>query len=156
MAAGVKTLSKTFVWILLGLLVAGLAGFGAVNLTGTIRTVATVGGQSISVDQYGRELQREIRGLEAQTGQTMPMAQVRQLGLDQVVLTRLVSLASLDDEVANLGMSIGDANLQQEILEIPAFQGIDGKFDREGYRFALEQARLNETEFESDLRAEAA
>jgi len=156
MAAGVKTLSKTFVWILMGLLIAGLAGFGAVNMTGTIRTVATVGSQSISVDDYGRELQREIRGIEAQTGQAMPMSQARQLGLDQVVLTRLVSLASLDDEVAGLGVSIGDANLQQEIIEIPAFQGIDGTFDREGYRFALQQAGIDEAEFEADLRAESA
>ena len=156
MAAGVKTLSKTFVWILMGLLIAGLAGFGAVNLTGTVRTVATVGSQLISVDEYARELQREIRGVEAQTGQTLPMSQVRQLGLDQVVLARLVSLASLDDEVAGLGVSIGDANLQQEIITIPAFQGIDGKFDRQGYRFALEQARINEAEFEADLRAESA
>lgn len=156
MAAGVKTLSKTFVWILMGLLVVGLAGFGAVNMTGTIRTVATVGDQLITVDEYGRELQREIRAIEAQTGQTMPMSQARQLGLDQVVLTRLVSLASLDHEVAQLGLSIGDANLQQEIIEIPAFQGINGQFDRESYRFALEQARINETEFEADLRAESA
>ncbi len=156
MAAGVKTLSNTFVWILMGMLIVGLAGFGAVNLTGTVRTVATVGNQSISVDQYARELQREIRAFEAQTGQQMQMSQARLFGLDQAALSRLVTLAALDSEVADLGLSVGDANLQQEIIEIPAFQGLDGKFDREAYRFSLEQANLSETEFEADLRAEAA
>ncbi|MEP3332930.1 peptidyl-prolyl cis-trans isomerase [Sedimentitalea sp.] len=156
MAAGVKSLSKTFVWIILALLIVGLAGFGATNLSGTIRTIGYAGDQPISVDDYGRELQREIRAIEAQSGQTLPMSQVRAMGLDQVVLSRLVGLASLDNEVANLGISIGDTNLQQEILQIPAFQGIDGAFDRESYRFALSQAGLNETDFENDLRAESA
>ena len=156
MAAGAKSFSKTFMWILMGLLMLGLAGFGATNLTGTVRTVATVGTQTVSVDDYARELQREIRAVEAQTGQSLPMAQARDLGIDRIALANLVSLASLDNEVTELGVSIGDANLQQEIIEVPAFQGVDGNFDREGYRFALEQAGLSETEFEDDLRRESA
>ncbi len=156
MAAGVKSLSKTFVWILMGLLMLGLAGFGATNLTGTVRTVATVGTQSVSVDDYARELQREIRAVEAQTGQPLPMAQALELGVDRIALANLVNLASLDNEVAELGVSIGDRNLQQEILEVPAFQGTDGNFDRESYRFSLEQAGLSEAEFEDDLRRESA
>ncbi|MEX0366030.1 MAG: peptidyl-prolyl cis-trans isomerase [Ruegeria sp.] len=156
MAAGVKSFSKTFMWILMGLLMLGLAGFGAVNLSGTIRTVAQVGDQNISVDAYARALQSEIRAIEAQTGQPLQMAQARELGLDQLALSRLVALAALDNEVAQMGVSIGDENLQKEIVEIPAFQGVDGNFDREGYRFSLEQAGLNESEFEDDLRRESA
>ncbi|MBK0329404.1 peptidyl-prolyl cis-trans isomerase [Rhodobacteraceae bacterium F11138] len=156
MAAGVKSFSKTFVWIILALLIVGLAGFGATNLSGTVRTIGHVGDQTISVDAYARELQREIRTYEAQTGEALPMSQVQVLGLDQAVLSRLVALASLDNEVAEMGLSIGDANLQKEILKIDAFKGIDGKFDRETYRFALNQAGIEETEFENDLRAESA
>ncbi len=156
MAAGVNTLSKTFVWILMGMLVVGLAGFGALNLTGTVRTVATVGEQTVSVDDFARELQREIRAFEAQIGQRLPMSQVRLLGLDQRALSQLVSIAALDNEVAQLGLSVGDANLQKEILQIPAFNGANGEFDRESYRFALQQANINEVEFESDMRAETA
>ena len=121
MAAGAKSLSKTFVWILMGLLMLGLAGFGAVNLSGTIRTVATVGDESISVDDYVRELQREIRAVEAQSGQPLQMSQARDLGLDRNALARLTALAALDNEVGKLGISIGDENLQQEIISIPAF-----------------------------------
>ncbi len=156
MATGGNTISKTFVWILLGLLIVGLAGFGAVNLTGNLRQVATVGNQIISVNDYARELQREIRGFEAQTGQALQMSQVTALGIDRAVLARLVSLAALDHEAKQIGLSIGDENLQREIIQIPSFQGIDGKFDREGYRFALESAGINEAEFEADMRAESA
>ena len=156
MAAGVKSLSKTFVWILMGMLIVGLAGFGATSLTGTVRTVATVGDEVVTVDAYFRELQREVRAIEAQTGQPLPAAQVTALGLDQQVLGRLIAIAALDNEVARIGISVGDENLQKEILAIPAFQDISGKFDRDAYRFALDQAGLSETEFEADLRREAA
>ncbi|TNF57966.1 MAG: peptidylprolyl isomerase [Rhodobacteraceae bacterium] len=151
-----SSLSKTFVWVLLGLLFVGLAGFGATNLSGTIRTVARVGDENVSVDQYGRELQREINAVVAQTGQALPMEQVRAAGLDQMVLGRLITLASLDNETAQLGLSIGDENLQREIMSIRAFQGLDGSFSRDSYRLSLQQAGLTEAEFEADLRREAA
>ncbi|WP_300066325.1 peptidyl-prolyl cis-trans isomerase [uncultured Ruegeria sp.] len=155
MAAGTKSLSKTFVWILMGLLMLGLAGFGAVNLSGTVRTVAQVGNESVSVDTYVRELQREIRAIEAQTGQPLQMSQARELGLEQLALSRLTALAALDNEVALLGISIGDENLQEDIVSIPAFQGVNGTFDREAYRFQLEQVGMTDSEFESDLRKES-
>ncbi len=155
MAAGMKNLSKTFVWILMGLLMLGLAGFGATSLTGTVRTVAQVGDESISVDAYFRELQREIRAVEAQTGQAMQISQAHDLGLDQLALSRLIALAAIDNEVGQLGISIGDENLQEEIVQIPAFQGVNGTFDREAYRFQLEQVGMTDSEFESDLRKES-
>ncbi|KIC42831.1 peptidylprolyl isomerase [Ruegeria sp. ANG-R] len=156
MAAGMKNLSKTFVWILMGLLMLGLAGFGSTSLMGELRTVAEVGDESVSVDAYFRELQREIRAVEAQTGQPMQISQAHDLGLDQLALSRLIALAALDNEVGQLGISIGDENLQSEIVQIPAFQGVNGNFDREAYRFQLDQVGMTDTEFESDLRKESA
>ncbi len=156
MAAGVKSLSNTFVWILMGMLIVGLAGFGATNLSGNVRVVARVGNQEISVDQYARELQRELRAIEAQMGQPMQMSDAMALGLDQRALSQLVALASIDSETQDMGISVGDENLQRDIVQIPAFQGVDGSFDREAYRFTLEQTGLSEAEFEADLRREAA
>ncbi|KIC44475.1 peptidylprolyl isomerase [Ruegeria sp. ANG-S4] len=156
MAAGMKKLSNTFVWILMGLLMLGLAGFGATSLTGTVRTVAQVGDENVSVDKYVRELQREIRAVEAQTGQPLQISQAHEMGLHQQALSRLVALAALDNEVGQLGISIGDENLQREIVQIPAFQGVDGTFDREAYQFQLDQIGINDTDFETDLRKESA
>ncbi|MGJ8615797.1 MAG: peptidyl-prolyl cis-trans isomerase [Sulfitobacter sp.] len=154
MAKG-SSISKTAVWILMGLLILGLGGFGAVNLSGNIRSIGTVGDKPIPVDQYARLLSQEIRAIEAQTRQTLPFAQAQQIGLDRAVLQRLVRDRALDHEADQLGLSIGDESLREEILGIDAFQGIDGKFDREGYRFALQQGGLSEAEFETSLREEA-
>ena len=156
MAAGIKKLSKTFVWILMGMLIVGLAGFGAVNFTSSASSVAMVGDEEVSIGDYVRELQREQRALQAQTGQAMSMAQLTAFGLDRVVLGRLISIAALDHEVQDLGLSIGDENLIAELSAIDAFQSVSGEFDREAYSFALSNAGLTEKQFEEDLRHEAA
>jgi peptidyl-prolyl cis-trans isomerase D len=40
------------------------------------------------------------------------------------------------------------------VLRVPAFRGIDGEFDREAYRFTLQQSGLSETDFEAGIREE--
>ncbi|MFY0661988.1 MAG: peptidyl-prolyl cis-trans isomerase [Shimia sp.] len=144
--------SKTAVWILMGLLILGLGGFGATSLTGTVRSVGTVGDEDISVDDYARALQEELRALEAQTGQSLPFAQAQAFGIDRMVLSRLSTTRSLDAENKRLGISIGDENLRQELMNIPSFQGLDGSFDRDAYAFAIDQAGMNESEFEDSVR----
>ena len=156
MAAGMKHLSKTFVWILMGLIMLSLVGFGAVSFTGSATSVASVGEEEISIQNYYRELQREQQALQAQTGQYIPMSQMAALGMDRMVLNRLISIAAIDNEVNQLGISIGDENLLKEIVEIPSFQGLNGEFDRQSYEYALENVGLSEREFEADLRRESA
>jgi peptidyl-prolyl cis-trans isomerase D len=151
-----SSIGRTAIWILMGLLILGLGGFGAVNLSGNVRNIGTVGDLNLPVDQYARELNQEIRAIESQTGQQFTFAQAQEIGLDRAVLQRLVRNRALDNETAQLGLSIGDGALRDQILEIPAFQGVDGSFDRESYRYALQQAGLGETEFETSLREEAA
>ena len=155
MKAKGNSFTKTAVWGLMGLLILGLGGFGAVNLNGSARTVGEVGDKSISVDNYARELQQQIRAIESQSGEQLSFQEAQAIGLDRAVLQRLVRLRALDNEADEMGLSIGDANLRERVVEIPSFQGVDGNFDREGYRFALQQAGLNENEFEQSLREEA-
>ncbi len=149
-------ITKTLVWILMGLLVVGLGGFGATNLSGNVRSIGSVGETDIDITTYARTLQNEIRALEAERGEPISFARAQALGVDQAVLSRLVSSAALEDETARVGISIGDENLRDQIVGIPAFQGLDGSFDREAYTFALQQAGLNEGRFEHNIRAETA
>ncbi len=156
MAVRGNAISKTFIWILLALLIVGLAGFGATSLGGNIRTVGAVGDKQISVDLYARTLQEDLRAISAQAGQNVPFSTAQALGVDRQALARVVTSRALDHETAQLGLSVGDAQLQQQILSMSAFQGINGSFDREAYRFTLENAGLSEAAFEDSLREEAA
>ncbi len=151
-----SSLSKSAVWVLLALLILGLAGFGATNLGGNVRTVGFVGDKPISTQSYFVAMQRELQAVSQQTGQLLTFAQAREIGLDQAVLTRLVTLRALDHEATEMGLSIGDANVRDQLLEVPAFQSLDGQFDREAYTFALEQQGLNESEFETTIREQSA
>ena len=156
MAVRGNTISKTFIWILLALLIVGLAGFGATSLGGNIRTIGSVGDKPISVELYSRTLQEDLRAISAQAGQNVPFSTAQALGVDRQSLARVVTSRALDHETAQLGLSVGDAQLQEQILGMSAFQGINGQFDREAYRFTLENAGLNEAAFEESLREEAA
>jgi peptidyl-prolyl cis-trans isomerase D len=151
-----KSISKGAMWVLMGLLIIGLGGFGVTNLSGHVRSVGSVGDAEIDVNTYARALQSEIRALEAQRGESLSFAEARAAGVDQQVLGQLVSRAALEHETARLGISVGDEVLRDEILSMSAFSGLDGSFDREAYAFALQQAGLNEAEFEANIRAETA
>ncbi|WP_299416421.1 peptidylprolyl isomerase [uncultured Sulfitobacter sp.] len=154
--ASKSSIGKTATWGLMGLLFLGLGGFGAVNLSGNIRTIGTVGDKSIAVDTYARQVQNELNAIARQTGRPMPFAQAQELGLDRAVLQRIMRDRALDHEATEMGLSVGDELLRERILQIPAFQGIDGQFDRDGYAQSLRSAGLNEGEFETSLREESA
>lgn len=151
-----KTGAKTAVWILMGLLILGLGGFGATSFTGNVRSVGSVGDRDIGVNEYGRAMQNEMRALEAQTGQALSFDQAQSFGLDRQVLSRLISDAAIDNEAMRIGLSVGDTTLAKQLQGIQAFQGIDGKFDRDSYKFALDRAGLSEAEFERGIRRETA
>ncbi|MEM6304504.1 MAG: peptidyl-prolyl cis-trans isomerase [Pseudomonadota bacterium] len=143
-------------WILMALLILGLAGFGAVNLSGTVRSIGTVGEKSVPVDQYARELSQQINALSRIQGRQVPFAEAQAMGLDRAVLAQIMRARALDNLNDQIGLSIGDEALRDRLLGMGNFQGLDGTFDREGYALALRQSGLTEAEFELTLREEAA
>jgi len=148
--------SRVAIWILMGLLILGLVGFGATNLGGTLRTVGFVGDKPLSTQMYFNAMQQEIRQIQQQTGQPLPFQRAQEIGLDQAVLQQLITRRALDNEATQIGLSIGDENVRRQVLQIGAFQGLDGQFDREAYSYALQNQGVNESEFENSLREETA
>ncbi|NRB04706.1 MAG: peptidyl-prolyl cis-trans isomerase [Rhodobacteraceae bacterium] len=156
MASGSSSLSKTAVWALLGLLILALGGFGATNLSGTLRTIGSVGSKSIGIQDYANGLQQELRVTSQQLGRNVTFREAQSLGVDQRVIRRLLNARALDHEAEIMGLSIGDERLAELVRSNPAFVGVDGSFERESYRFSLERAGLSEAEFEQQLREENA
>ena len=151
-----KSKANAVVWAVLGLLILSLGGFGISNFGGTTRNVAELGDQEITIDDYARALQAEQNRLEQQTGQRLSVQQMQAFGLDRAVMERLLSAAALDEEARRVGLSVGDAEVARRIRETPAFQGLSGEFDREGYAQALRFSGLTERGYEADMRADAA
>lgn len=152
----VSNISRFFVWIIMGLVLIGLVGFGSFNFGGSATAVGRVGKTEIDASAYFRELNAEFRAWQAQTGQNLTMAQAQAIGLDRQVLGRVVSQTALDNETTNIGISVGDRELAARVTEIEAFQNVSGNFDRETYDFVLDQSGLTKREFEESLRADVA
>ena len=72
--------SRFAVWVILGLLIVGLAGFGATGLSGNIRTIGKVGEKDITAESYARALQQELRALTAQTGRAVSFSEAQAAG----------------------------------------------------------------------------
>ncbi|SDF04230.1 peptidyl-prolyl cis-trans isomerase D [Salipiger thiooxidans] len=156
MARGKSGITKYIVW---GVLIASFVGFGAfgtVNFTGGAGSIGSVGDTTIETTDYARALQNEMRAVEAQTGQPVTLEQARQFGLTDQVLAQVVTNAALDEETRQLGISVGDERVAEDLRNVQAFHGPDGNFDRSAYSYALQNAGLKEAEFEDSLRQESA
>ena len=150
------SVSKIFVWILLGFLFVGLIGFGTGNLSGNIKTIGKIGETEITVNQYVRALQSELRNTSQQFGQQLTLQQLQAFGIQQQVLARLVTEKLLENEASKLSLSVDDKTVRDKIVSLNVFKGPDGGFNQEAYNYALENAGYTSTEFEEEIRAETA
>lgn len=155
MRASGKT-TKTLVWVLMGLLIFGLAGFGITNLGGAVRSVGQVGEKPIKTESYTRALRQALQGRSGSSGRPLTFSEAQEQQLDQMVLSQLIASRSLDHETAQLGISVGDERLARQILESDDFKGIDGTFSRAVYQDRLRSAGLKEREYEQIMREEMA
>ena len=152
-----KGRGNVLIWILMVMLIVGLAGWG-IGVSGGLapQSIARVGDRPISSDDYVRALQQELRAYSRQLGRELPMAEARDYGIDRVVLGRLINDAALDAEAATLGLSAGDERVRAQLMATPGFQGADGKFSRDAYTYALDNIGMKPAEFEGLLRSEVA
>ena len=154
--SGKKGGPKLVVWGVLGLLIVALGGFGTVNFGGTVTSVGAVGKTQISTAAYANALRGELQSLSAQLGQNLTAQQAADFGITAGVFDQLADAAALDNAAEAAGLSVGDQAVFRELAQIDAFHGLDGKIDPQLYRDALRRAGLTETQFEADLRREAA
>lgn len=145
-------------WVIMGLLMLGLTGFGIGGIGGgNIRSIGTVGDEPIETNTYARAYQNAAGRLNQQAGRTLTAAELENLGVQEQVLDAVVGQAALNNEAAMRGLSVGDETVRTTILQSTQFQGLDGTFDRENYNFYLErQLGITASEFETLIRKENA
>ena len=51
---------STIVWVLMGLMVLGLGGFGVTSFSGGSTAIGSVGGTTITADDYARALRNQM------------------------------------------------------------------------------------------------
>ncbi|SMH29945.1 peptidyl-prolyl cis-trans isomerase [Maritimibacter sp. HL-12] len=156
MSMAQNKISRAFVWIIMGLVMVGLVGFGSFNFGGGVNAIGKVGETEISADRYFREVNAQINAFQAEVDQRLTFAEAQSIGLDQAALETVINQVALENENARLGISVGDDQLARRIRDIDAFHGPGGGFDRDTYNFVLQQSGLTAREFEETLRSEVA
>ena len=141
-------------WVLIILLILGLAGFGIGGFSTSVRAVGSVGDQEISVDEYVRALQQRMAGYSQQFGTSLTTDQAIRFGIDREVLEALFLRATVDNEANRIGISVSDETVLNRLYSMPEFFGADDKFDRASYDFLLERSGLTEAELDQQIRDE--
>ena len=156
MAAKRSKISKTFAWVIVVILVLGLAGFGIQDVLRSSgrNEVASFGSQKISSDEYVRSIQQEIRALSQQLGTNLTFSQAKSIGVTQLALKKLISSAILDQTLEDLGISQSNSTLEKSIKSNAAFLDLAGRFSPEKYKDTLLNVNLQPNEYEEILRKE--
>jgi peptidyl-prolyl cis-trans isomerase D len=143
------------VWLLMAMIVTGLGGWGVTNFGRNVAAIGTVGGREMPAAEYARALKQALNTFSKQIGSDVSLAQAQSLGLDRQVLQGMVLRTAMDAENDQLGLSVGDAIVVQQVKANKAFQGASG-FDRETYRAALQNVGLTEKSYEAAVRGDMA
>lgn len=147
-----NTKNSLIVWVLLGALIIGLAGFGIGGSGGFTRSIGSIGATNIALDDYSRNIQNIQNSFYRTVGRAPSYDDMQQLGLFDRALQATIIEAALKEALSEVGLSTGDQRLQRTILENPQFQGLDGTFDRQAFDLTLRNQRMTTREFEEILR----
>ena len=116
--------------------------------------VASVGDREIRADQFQATLKPTVERLRAQFGGALDPAQLKQLGIGDAVLGKLIDENLLDQEDAHLRLDLSDEVIRAAITSNPAFIGPDGRFSRDQFTQVLAMNRLTEEGLITRLRAD--
>jgi peptidyl-prolyl cis-trans isomerase D len=153
--------SKAGSYIVKGLFVLLILSFGAWGIitrspfqehAAADAVIATVGDQTIRVQDFQALLQPTLQRLRAQLGVPIDKQQIKQFGIVDTLLGQLVDRSLLDQEAERLKLDVADQVVRSAITSNPAFRGPDGRFDRNRFHQALAANNLSEEQFIERLR----
>lgn len=144
-----KTASGIIGFAIVGILVIAFAVWGIADIfTGfSDDAVAEVGDQKIDSATFDREFRAEMDRMSERLGQPLTRDQALRFGADRMALSRLISVASIDEAARDIGLAIGDEAVGLDIVTDENLQGGFGRFDRELFRQVLRQNGISEERF---------
>lgn len=135
--------------IFIGLLVISFAVWGVSGafLSGTGASTIEVGETKVSMVDYRFAYQNRINALQRQFNQRLSREQTQALGIDQAVLSQLVSGAVLDESARKMGLGVSDDRLAGLIADDPAFRDASGRFSRSTLDLVLRNVGMRQEDY---------
>lgn len=141
-------------WVAKGLLSILVLSFAVWGISGRVagqfgghESVITVGGTSVSVNEYRLAYDGQVNAVSQQIGQRLTREQATAFGIDNQVLAQLVSGALLDEQARELSLGLSKDRLADLTRDDPAFKGPGGQFDRRTFDYMLSQAGMRPEDY---------
>lgn len=140
--------------VMMALLIVSFGVWGIADIFGgySATAVASVGGNEIELATFEREFKAETERFGQQLGQPLTPADARKYGIDRAALTRLISLAALDEAGQRMGLAVSDVTVAHDIMNDSNLIGPFGKFDKDSFLQALQRNGITERSFIADRR----
>jgi peptidyl-prolyl cis-trans isomerase D len=153
--AGQTLVGKIIATVFFGALIVSFAiwGIGDIFRATPASAVAEVGSTTITVDQVRNVYTNELQRLGRQFRTVISPEQARAFGLDQQVVSNLVTEAVMAEQAKQMGLSVSDQLVAASIMNNPAFKGADGQFNRAQFDQALRNIGLSEAGFVQEQRS---
>ena len=113
--------------------------------------VATVNGETITIDEYRMTYKRLIEQIRQSFGNNANEELIKSLQLEQKALDQLVDNILIRQAASELDIRVSDENLSRSIRSISAFQ-VAGVFDSRRYQVILNNNNLTPESFETSQR----
>ena len=132
----------------------GTAMSGATGLVSPTEVVADVDGHEITAGEFQRRYQSQIQSYQGAYGGNVTEQLLRQLGIDQQILTQLVDEQAAFSEAERQGLRVSDEELAQQIFAIPGLQENGTFIGEQRYELLLRNQRppMTKADFEESLR----
>lgn len=111
----------------------------------------TVNGDSISISEFNRELNRRIEFFKQMSGGKLTDAQIKQFHIRDSVFQELVNRKLVGQAAVKASMVPSDEEVRDRIRDMPVFQK-EKKFDPLAYRQVLEANNYTPASFERMMR----
>src|SRR5216684_493465 len=110
-------------------------------------TVAKIGRTEITIEQFRSLYNERMQQYSRQFGRPITPEQARVTGLDRAAIGQIFSEILLDERAHALGLALSDADVAKQITKDPAFQGLNGQFDRSRFEQIIRNAGYTEARF---------
>jgi peptidyl-prolyl cis-trans isomerase D len=116
--------------------------------------VADVDGDEITVAQFRRVYEQQMRQYRASYGANVDERLLKQLGIDQRIVQQMIEEAAALSEAKRLGITASDAEVRERILALPAFQENGQFIGDQRYRqlLRMQTPPMRPDEFEDQIR----
>ncbi|WP_244607084.1 peptidylprolyl isomerase [Bosea sp. CS1GBMeth4] len=153
--AGQSLIGRLIIAVMFGFLIISFAiwGIGDIFRGYGRNAVAVVGKTEIGLEQVRAAYQNEVQQQTRRQRRPISPELARALGLDQQVLSRLVTEATLDQTAAKMGLAVSDETVRNLLFNDPNLKNAAGQFDPARFNELLRAIGMNEQQFVREQRA---